>query len=81
MDEMVRVCEVANEAEAAMVITVLTEAGIEAHSDASPAGPAFGGLPFESGHGVYVPAASAHQARKVLEHYPHFKPSPETPEH
>lgn len=74
MDE-VRVADVENEAEAAMVVNLLSEHGIEARSDASPASSIFGGvLADEPGHGVYVPAASAARAREVLEHYPRFKP-------
>ena len=51
MDEVrdTLLCEVANEIEAAMVVNLLTENEIPAHSDASQAGNAFGGLPFESG--------------------------------
>ena len=66
-------CEVANEIEAAMIVNLLTENEIPAHSDASQAGVAFGGLPFESGHKVYVPASLARTAREILESYPHFK--------
>ena len=66
MDEVrdTLLCEVANEIEAAMVVNLLTENEIPAHSDASPAGTAFGGLPFEPGHKVYVAASLA---RKALE--------------
>ena len=79
MDE-VRVCEVENEAEAILVVGVLNDAGIEARSDATPSSTVFGGLPFESGHGVYVPAASGHKAREVLSHYPHFQNPPRFPD-
>ena len=56
MDEVreTLLCEVANEIEAAMVVNLLAENEIPAHSDASQAGVAFGGLPFESGHKVFV---------------------------
>jgi hypothetical protein len=54
-------------------VNLLTENEIPAHSDASPAGVVFGGLPFESGHKVYVAASLARKARGILESYPHFK--------
>ena len=66
-------CEVANEIEAAMIVNLLSENEIPAHSDASQAGVAFGGLPFEPGHKVYVAASLARKAREILESYPHFK--------
>jgi hypothetical protein len=66
-------CEVSNEVEAAMVVNMLSEEEIPARSDASPAGTAFGGLPFESGHKVYVAASLARKAREILENFPHFK--------
>ena len=43
-----------------------------ARSDANPAMNVFGGLPFEPGHKVFVPASMAHKAREILSHYPHF---------
>jgi Putative prokaryotic signal transducing protein len=75
MDEVrdTLLCEVANEVEAAMVVNLLAENEVPAHSDASPAGNAFGGLAFESGHKVYVAASLARKARGILESYPHFK--------
>ncbi len=74
MDEIeeIKLCEVANELEAAMVVNLLKEDGIPARSDANPATNAFGGLPFEPGHKVFVPASMAHKARAILGHYPHF---------
>ncbi len=74
MDEVkeIQLCEVANEVEATLVVNLLKEDGIPAWSDASPATPVFGGLPFESGHRVFVPASMAHKAREILGHYPHF---------
>jgi hypothetical protein len=75
MDELPEtlLCEVSNEVEAAMVVNLLNENGVPARSDASQAGVAFGGLPFESGHKVYVAASLARNAREILESYPHFK--------
>jgi hypothetical protein len=75
MDEVpqIRLCEVSNEVEAAMVVNLLREEEIPARSDASPATPVFGGLPFEPGHVVWVPASMAHKAREILSSYPHFK--------
>lgn len=75
MDEVpeILLCEVSNEVEAAMVVNLLVENEIAARSDASQAGVAFGGLPFESGHKVYVAASLASDAREILESYPHFK--------
>jgi Putative prokaryotic signal transducing protein len=75
MDELrdTLLCEVSNELEAAMVVNLLNENEVPAHSDASQAGNAFGGLAFESGHKVYVPASLARKALEILESYPHFK--------
>jgi len=75
MDEVpeILLCEVADEVEAALVVNLLNEDGIPARSDASPAGNAFGGLPFESGHSVFVASSMASKAREILSHYPHFK--------
>ena len=74
MDEVpeIRLCEVSNEVEAAMVVNLLKEDGIPAFSDASPAMNVFGGLPFEPGHTIYVPASTARKAREILGAYPHF---------
>ena len=74
MDEPkeILLCEVSNEVEAALVVNLLKEEEIPAWSDASPATPAFGGLPFEPGHRVFVPASMAWKAREILSHYPHF---------
>ena len=75
MDEVpeVRLCEVANEVEAAMVVNLLNEDEIPARSDSNQAMNVFGGLPFEPGHVVYVPASMAHKACEILGKYPHFK--------
>jgi hypothetical protein len=75
MDEVneVRICEVSNEVEAAMVVNLLQEEGIPARSDATPAMNIFGGLPFEPGHAIYVPSSMARKARGILSHYPHFQ--------
>jgi hypothetical protein len=74
MDEVrdTLLCEVGNEIEAAMVVNLLTENEIPAHSDATQGGSAFGGLPFEPGHKVYVAASLARKAREILESYPHY---------
>ena len=69
----IRICEVSNEAEAAMVVSLLNEEDIPARSDATASMPVFGGLPFESGHVVFVPSSQARKAREILERYPHFK--------
>ena len=76
MDEVneVLLCEVANEVEAAMVVSLLREDEIPARSDANQAMNIFGGaLPFEPGHRVFVPRSMARRAREILSHYPHFK--------
>jgi hypothetical protein len=75
MDEVrdTLLCEVANEIEAAMIVNLLSENEVPAHSDASPAGTAFGGLPFEPGHKVYVAPSVARRALEILKSYPHFK--------
>jgi hypothetical protein len=74
MDEVpeIRLCEVSNEVEAAMVVNLLREDGIPARSDANQAMNIFGGLPFEPGHAVFVPSSMVHKAREILSHYPHF---------
>lgn len=74
MDEVpeIRLCEVSNELEATLVVNLLNEEGIPAHSDATPASGVFGGLPFEPGHRVFVPASMASKARHILSEYPHF---------
>jgi hypothetical protein len=75
MDEVpeIRLCEVSNEVEAAMVVNLLNEDGIPARSDADQAMSVFGGLPFEPGHKIYVPSSMAYKAREILGKYPHFK--------
>jgi hypothetical protein len=72
LDE-IRLCEVVNEVEAAMVVNLLKEEGLSARSDATQSMAPFGGLPFESGHAIFVPASQARKAREILSHYPHFK--------
>ena len=69
----VRLCDVSNELEATMVVDLLREEEIAARSDASVAMSVFGGLPFEPGHVIFVPASQAHKAREILAQYPHFK--------
>ena len=75
MDEVseIRLCEVSNEVEAAMVVNLLREDGIPARSDANQAMNVFGGLPFEPGHTIFVPSSMARRAGEILSHYPHFK--------
>ena len=70
--EEVRLCDVANEMEAALVMNMLQEEGIPARTDATSAGDVFGGLPFEGGHGVFVVPSLARKAREILSQYPHF---------
>ena len=70
---MVCIVHTANEIEARLVVNTLVEAGIAARSDAVDSPSIFGGLPFESGHAVFVAEESVHRAREVLSHYPHFK--------
>jgi hypothetical protein len=75
MDEVpeIRLCEVANELEAAMVVSLLNEDGVPARSDANQAMNVFGGLPFEPGHTIYVASSQARKAREILGNYPHFR--------
>jgi hypothetical protein len=75
MDEVpeIRLCEVGNEVEAAMVVNLLNEDGVPARSDANQAMNVFGGLPFEPGHAIYVASSHARKAREILGNYPHFK--------
>ena len=75
MDEVpeILLCEVVNEFEATLVVNLLQEDGIPAQSDASTAMTPFGGLPFEPGHKIFVPASQGRKAREILARYPHFK--------
>lgn len=70
--EEVRLCDVSNEVEAALVMNMLQEEGIPARTDATSGSDVFGGLPFEGGHGVYVAPSLARKAREILSRYPHF---------
>jgi hypothetical protein len=74
MDEVpeILLCEVSNELEASMVVQLLTEDEIPARSDSNQAMNIFGGLPFEPGHKIFVPASMARKAREILSQYPHF---------
>jgi hypothetical protein len=69
----VRLCDVSNEVEATLVVNLLREEDISARSDATAASPIFGGLPFESGHVIFVPTSQAKAAREILGQYPHFQ--------
>lgn len=69
----IRLCEVASELEAAMVVNLLREDGIAARSDSTQSMSVFGGLPFEPGHTIFVPKSSAVRALKILGNFPHFK--------
>ncbi len=69
----VLLCEVNNELEASMVVNLLQEEEILASSDAPAAMTTFGGLGFEPGHKIFVPAPQARKAIEILERYPHFK--------
>ena len=69
----IRLCEVSNEVEAAMVVNLLREEDIPARSDATASMSVFGGLPFESGHVILVPSSQARKACEILSQYPHFK--------
>jgi hypothetical protein len=75
MDEVseIRLCEVSNEVEAALVVSLLQDEEIPARSDSTQSMNIFGGLPFEPGHAIFVPASMAKKARTILSHYPHFK--------
>jgi hypothetical protein len=69
----IRLCEVSNEVEAAMVVNLLREEDIPARSDSTPGMSVFGGLPFEPGHVIFVPSSLATKATEILSGYPHFK--------
>ena len=56
-----------------MVVNLLNEDEIPARSDANQAMNVFGGLPFEPGHTIFVPASMARKAREILSQYPHFQ--------
>jgi hypothetical protein len=69
----IRLCEVSNEVEAAMVVNLLREEDIPARSDATASMNVFGGLPFESGHVIFVPSSQSRTACEILSRFPHFK--------
>ena len=71
--DLVCIAHTLNEVEAQLVVNVLIDEGIAARSDAVDSSSAFGGLSFESGHALFVPAEAAGRAREVLSRYPHFK--------
>ena len=71
--EPVCLCVASSEAEATLIVNLLQDDGIPARTDATPASGVFGGLPFESGHSVYVMPSNASRAREVLSIYPHFQ--------
>ena len=81
MDEVpeILLCEVSNEVEAAMVVNLLIENEIAAHSDASQAGVAFGGLPFEPGHKVYVAASLGKKSSRNPGKLSPFQEAPQRP--
>jgi hypothetical protein len=72
-NEEIRLCEVSNEQEAAMVVNLLREEGLPARSDATQSMNLFGGLPFEPGHSIFIPKSVAAKALSILGNYPHFK--------
>ena len=72
-NEMVRICSVPNEMEAAVVVGMLAEDGIVALTDAAPGSTIFGGLMFESGHHVLVPRSQVEKAKTLLADHPHFR--------
>lgn len=72
-NQEIRLCEVSNEIEAAMVVNLLNEDGLPARSDATQSMSLFGGLPFEPGHSIYVAKSLAGKALNILGKYPHFK--------
>ncbi len=81
MDEVkeILLCEVANEFEATLVVNLLKDEEIPAWSDASPATPAFGGLPFEPGHRVFVPAFHGAQGARDPQPLPPLQGPAERP--
>lgn len=72
-NEMVRICSVPNETEAALVAGMLAEEGIVAVADVAPGSTIFGGLPFESGHHLAVPRSQVEKAMALLAKHPHFR--------
>jgi hypothetical protein len=71
--EPVRLCDAASEIEATLIVNLLSDGGIPAHTDATQASGVFGGLPFESGHGVFVQPRDVRKAVQTLSNYPHFQ--------
>jgi hypothetical protein len=69
----IRLCDVGDEIEAALVVNLLREEGIPARSDSTQAMNVFGGLPFEPGHVIFVPSSQSEKAIEILSQYPHFK--------
>jgi len=72
-NEIVRVCSVVNEMEAAVIVGMLAEEGIVAIADSAPGSTIFGGLPFESGHHIAVPRSQVEKAKALLAGHPHFQ--------
>jgi len=75
MDEVpeIKLCEAANELEAQMIVNMFNEEGIPARSDSTQGSTIFGGLPFEPGHQIFVPASQVEKAMKILRAHPHFQ--------
>lgn len=69
----VKLCSVPNEVEATLILQMLNEEGVFAISDATPGSTIFGGLPFESGHHLFVTHSQLEKAKEVLAKHPHFK--------
>lgn len=72
-NQMVKLCSATNEVEASLIVQMLAEEGIVARTDGSPGSSVFGGLPFESGHHLFVIPSQLDNARQILSKHPHFQ--------
>lgn len=71
--QFIRLCTVPSEIEASMIVQMLGEEDIYVTTDASAGSTIFGGLPFESGHNLYVTQTQLEKAKSLLAKHPHFK--------
>ncbi len=71
--EPVHLCDAADEVEATLIVNLLSEEGVLAHTDAARASGVFGGLPFEPGRGVFVASGDLEKAVEILSRHPRFQ--------
>lgn len=71
--EPVHLCDAADEVEATLIVNLLADEGVTAHTDAAHASGVFGGLPFESGRAVFVSSNDLRKAAEILADHPRFQ--------